>query len=205
MSRPPLHGAVGLVGTVRAVGTLRTVGLLGLFAALALLSGACASSQRPPLPPPGTICEPLEPRTPTCDYALAISLGLQARAHPASARDKLAQMVVLLRRAALADPTLDRAGPHRVLALVLLRAPGWPLGPGDPEEGLVVARRAVSLAPDYAPNQLALAEGLALNEQPGPAREAAKRALPLAEAAVADGVADAAEWLREARGRSTRE
>lgn len=172
---------------------------------LSLLSGACASSQRPPMPPPGTICEPLEPRTPTCDYALAISLGLQARAHPASARDKLAQMVVLLRRAAAAAPTLDRAGPHRVLALVLLRAPGWPRGPGDPEEGLVVARRAVALAPDYAPNQLALAEGLALNQQPGPAREAAKRALPLAEAAVADGVADASEWLREAKDRSTRE
>ncbi len=172
---------------------------------LSLLSGACASSQRPPMPPPGTICEPLEPRTPTCDYALAISLGLQARAHPASARDKLAQMVVLLRRAAAADPTLDRAGPHRVLALVLLRAPDWPRGPGDPKEGLVVARRAVALAPDYAPNQLALAEGLALNQQPGPAREAAKRALPLAEAAVADGVADASEWLREAKDRSTRE
>jgi hypothetical protein len=114
-------------------------------------------------------------------------------------------MVVLLRRTALADPTLDQAGPHRLLALVLLRAPGWPRGPGDPEEGLVVARRAVALAPGYAPNLLALAEALAINEQPGPAREAAKRALPLAEAAVADGVADAAEWLREARERSTSE
>jgi hypothetical protein len=179
--------------------------LLGLLASLALLSGACASAQRPPMPPSGTICEPLEPRSPTCDYALAISLGLQAREHPASARDKLAQMVVLLRRTALADPTLDQAGPHRVLALVLLRAPGWPLGPGDPEEGLVVARRAVALAPGYAPNQLALAEALAINEQPGPAREAAKRALPLAEAAVANGVSGAAEWLNEARERSTRE
>jgi hypothetical protein len=179
--------------------------LLVALGALALLTGACASAQRPPMPPPGIICDPLEQRSPTCDYALAISLGLQAREHPASARDKLAQMVVLLRRAALEDPTLDHAGPHRVLALVMLRAPGWPLGPGDPEEGLVVARRAAQLAPDWAPNLLALSEALALSEQPGPARDAARRALPLAEAAVADGVADAADWLREARDRSTRE
>jgi hypothetical protein len=179
--------------------------LAPLLGALALLCGACASAQRPAMPPPGIICEPLEPRTPTCDYALAISLGLQAREHPASARDKLAQMVVLLRRTALADPTLDHAGPSRVLALVMLRAPGWPLGPGDPEEGLVVARRAATLAPDHAPNLLALSEALAANDQPGPAREAAMRALPLAEAAVADGVAEAAEWLREAKDRSTRE
>jgi hypothetical protein len=186
-------------------GPLDRLGLLGLLVSLALLSGACASAQRPTMPPPGTICDPLEPRSPTCDYALAVSLGLQAREHPASARDQLAQMVVLLRRTALADPTLDQAGPHRLLALVLLRAPGWPRGPGDPEEGLVVARRAVALAPGYAPNLLALAEALAINEQPGPAREAATRALPLAEAAVADGVTDAAEWLREARERSTSE
>jgi len=92
-------------------------------------------------------------------------------------------MVLLLRRAALVEPDLDHAGPDRVLALVLLRAPGWPLGPGDPEEGLVVARRAATRVPGYAPNQLALSEALAANGRPGPSREAARRAQALAEQA----------------------
>lgn len=179
--------------------------LIAGLAALALLSGACASAQRPAMPPPGTICEPLEPPSPTCDYALAVSLGLQARQHPASAHDKLAQMVVLLRRTAMTDPALDQAGPSRLLALVLLRAPGWPRGPGDPVEGLVVARRAATLAPGHAPNLLALSEALAANQQPAPSRQVAKRALLLAEAAAADGLPEAAEWLREARERSAGE
>ena len=170
-----------------------------LLALLALLSAGC-SAQRPGALPAGQVCDEGVPSTPACDYALAIALGLQARDHPASARDGLARMVLLLRRAALAEPDLDHAGPDRVLALVLLRAPGWPLGPGDPEEGLVVARRAAARFPGYAPNQLALSEALAASGQPGPSREAARRAQALAEQAEAAGEPEAAGWLREARG-----
>lgn len=90
------------------------------------------------------------PSTPACDYALAIALGLQASDQPSTARGGLAQMVMLLRRAAMREPDLDRGGPDRVLAVVLVRAPVWPLGPGDPEEGLVVARRALALAEEAA-------------------------------------------------------
>lgn len=115
----------------------------------ALSTEAVAAGQR---------CEQAAPGSPACDYALAIALGLQARERPGTAREGLALMAGMLRRAAAADPDLDRAGPDRVLALLLLRAPGWPLGPGDPEEGLAVARRSVSRYPDHAPNQLALAE-----------------------------------------------
>jgi hypothetical protein len=147
----------------------------------------------------GQRCERAAPGTPACDYVLAIALGLQAREHPSTARDGLAQMAERLRRAAAAAPALEHAGPDRVLALLLLRAPGWPLGPGDPEEGLLAARRAATLAPDHAPNQLALAEALLANDQPGPGREAARRALLLAEAASRAGDADADDWARQAQ------
>lgn len=171
----------------------------------ALLSAGCASSQHPGSLPAGESCDEGGRSTPACDYALAIALGLQARDHPSTARGGLAQMVLLLRRAARSEPDLDHAGPDRVLALVLLRAPGWPLGPGDPEEALVVARRAAARFPNYAPNQLALSEALAANGEPGPSREAARRALALAEAAGEAGVPEARDWVREARDRAVRE
>ena len=171
----------------------------------ALLSAGCASSQRPGSLPAGESCDEGGRSTPACDYALAIALGLQARDHPSTARGGLSQMVLLLRRAALAEPDLDHAGPDRVLALVLLRAPGWPLGPGDPEEALVVAGRAAARFRDYAPNQLALSEALAANGEPVAARAAANRALALAESAAAAGVPEASEWVREARDRAMRE
>jgi hypothetical protein len=149
----------------------------------------------------GQRCEQAAPGSPPCDYALAIALGLQARERPSTAREGLALMASMLRRAAAADPDLDRAGPDRVLALLLLRAPGWPLGPGDPEQGLDAARRSAARFPDHAPNQLALAEALRANGDSKAGREAARRALALAEAAAAAaaGDPDAAGWLRDAR------
>ena len=97
-------------------------------------------------------------------------------------------MVKLLRAAIAAAPRLDDAGPHRVLALVLLRVPGWPVGPGDPGEALDQARAAAGLFPDDAENQLALGGALAANGRDGEAREAYQRAAALAgrEAAAGD-------------------
>jgi hypothetical protein len=147
----------------------------------------------------GQRCDQAAPATPACDYALALALGVQARERPSTMREGLAQMATRLRRAAAAEPHLDRAGPDRVLAILLVRAPGWPLGPGDPEDGLAAARRAVTLDPDHAPNQLALAEALVASGDAEAGRAAARRAAALAEAARASGDPDAEGWLREAR------
>jgi hypothetical protein len=147
----------------------------------------------------GQRCERAAPGAPACEYALAIALGLQARERPTTVHQGLEQMAARLRRVAAADPRLDRGGPDRVMALLLLRAPGWPLGPGDPEEGLAAARRAVALYPDHAPNQLALAEALVANGEKASGRDAARRAAALAEAAEAAGDPDAAGWRRDAR------
>ena len=99
-------------------------------------------------------CLALEPQAAACLYGRAVALGLKARAHPTRAGEFLSSMLDALARAESADPDYDEAGPARVRALVLIRAPGWPLGPGDPEAGLAAARRAVTLRPLYPPNLL---------------------------------------------------
>ena len=108
----------------------------------------------------GQWCKKRAPSDAACDYRLAIALGQQARERPATGKDALGKMVELLHQAIAMAPTLDSAGPHRVLALVLLRAPSWPIGPGDTEAGLAEARAAARLFPDAPENQLALGEAL---------------------------------------------
>ena len=141
-------------------------------------------------------CIALEPQTVACLYGRAVALGLNARAHPTRANEYLTSMLDALKRAESADPNYDEAGPARVRALVLIRAPGWPLGPGDAESGLAAARRAVALRPDYPPNQLALAEALATTGDGGGALQIYTRARDAAQALPASPDRD--EWLHEA-------
>jgi Flp pilus assembly protein TadD len=108
-------------------------------------------------------------------------------------------MAQLLREAGKDAPLLDEAGPERVLALLLARAPGWPIGPGDVEEALVLARKAVELRPDYPPNQLALGEALLKNDHRAKAQEALARAIDLAGRAPFASDPDAPSWIADAR------
>ena len=141
-------------------------------------------------------CLLLEPQASACLYGRAVALGLNARAHPARSGEFLSDMLATLTRVDSADPNYDEAGPARVQALVLIRAPGWPLGPGDAEAGLAAARRAVALRPLYPPNLLALAEALA---KTGDSRGALENYLRARDAALALPAApDRDEWLREA-------
>jgi hypothetical protein len=142
-------------------------------------------------------CLAQAPQAAACLYYHAISLGLQARAHPLRANDALKGMLDALAGAETADPGFDHAGPSRVKALVLVKAPAWPLGPGDAEAGLASARRAVSLRPDYPPNVLALAEAQTKNGDAKSARAAYGHARELAQALPSSGDRD--DWLREAQ------
>jgi hypothetical protein len=143
----------------------------------------------------GQACLQRAPESATCHYGLALALGVQARERRATARDGLRKMVQHLRAAAQRDPALDQAGPDRVLALVLTRAPGWPVGPGDPEEAVEAARRAVQQSPDYPPNPLALAEAQIAAGHGGEARSAARQAVALARARAGDP--QAGGWVKE--------
>jgi hypothetical protein len=141
-------------------------------------------------------CIAREPQAAACLYGRAVALGLNARAHPTRAGELLGNMLDALARAESADPTYDEGGPARVRALVLIRAPEWPLGPGDAATGLAVARRAVALRPLYPPNLLALAEALAKTGDVSGARENYARARDAALSLPAGAGRD--EWLREA-------
>lgn len=152
----------------------------------------------------GERCLALAPGNPACEYVLAIALGQQARERPATALDGLKEMVAALGRAIAGDERQDRGGPHRVLALVHLRAPGWPSGPGDPDAGLEEARKADALFPEHPPNVLALAEALEKTGDPEAAREAYRRASSLASRLAAGGDPDAAEWVQESRSALSR-
>jgi hypothetical protein len=144
----------------------------------------------------GQLCLEAHPASPECRYRLALAVGQQARERSSTAVDGLEVMVELLEEVIAAAPDLDAAGGHRVLALVLLRAPGWPTGPGDPELGLEHARAAVAAFPDHPPNQLVLGEALLETGDREGARRALERGVALARARSADP--EAAAWLAEA-------
>jgi tetratricopeptide (TPR) repeat protein len=144
-------------------------------------------------------CERVAPDDAACAYWLAIALGVQARERRATALDALPIMVRLLERAIELDERLDHGGPHRVLSLVYLRAPGWPTGPGDPDLGLEYASRAVEIDPGHPPNRLCLAEALSETGDPDGALDAYLEAERGAAAAAEAGMEEAREWLDEAR------
>jgi len=141
-------------------------------------------------------CLERAPQAAACLYYDGIALGLKARAHPLQANEALKTMLEVLGRAEAADPDYDQAGPARVKALVLVKAPAWPLGPGDAEAGLASARRAVALRPRYPPNVLALAEALAKTGDTHGAEESYRQALALSEALPPGSDRD--DWLHEA-------
>jgi hypothetical protein len=146
----------------------------------------------------GQWCVRRDAKSAPCKFWLAVALGMQARDRPTTVEDGLKRMAQLLREAAKDSPLLEEAGPERVLSLLLARAPGWPVGPGDVEEALVLARSAVGRRPDYPPNQVALAEVLLKNDRKPAAQEAIAKAIALARTAPYASDPDAPSWIAEA-------
>ena len=144
-------------------------------------------------------CPQAAPGSAACAYWLGAALGLQARERHATALDALPQIEAAFKQAASLEPTLEQGGPDRALALLYLRAPGWPTGPGDPDLGLEHARKAVALNPEYPPNQLALAEALVATGDTDAGRKAYTRAIDLAHAMSAKAGPDAEDWIHEAQ------
>jgi tetratricopeptide (TPR) repeat protein len=148
----------------------------------------------------GQWCLRRSPSSPECRFWLAVALGMQARDRPTTVEDSLKRMAQLLRDLERDAPRLDHAGPERVLAILLLRAPGWPIGPGDVEEALVHARKAVELEPGYPPNLIALGEALIKNDDRGKAREVLLQAVALSGKAPWEADPDSRAWIAEAQG-----
>ena len=140
-------------------------------------------------------CGRVDPQEIECDYLLALALGLQAQERRTTAMDALPRVVELLEKVIDNAPLLDSAGGHRVLALVFLRAPGWPAGPGDHDLGLEQAQRAVELMPGHPPNQMALGEALRKLDEREQSKLAYLKAQEQARQLVEQGNPDAAEWV----------
>jgi tetratricopeptide (TPR) repeat protein len=141
-------------------------------------------------------CLAQAPQAVACVFGSALALGLEAREHPARALATLNDMLATLARAEAIDAAYAEAGPARVQALVLTRAPGWPLGPGDAERAVEAAHRAVALRPSYPPNWLALAEAQSKEGSAADAQASYARARDAARALPENS--DRARWLREA-------
>jgi hypothetical protein len=140
-------------------------------------------------------CIAQAPQEVACLFGRGIALGLEARAHPARASATLNDMLSTLAQAESVDATYADAGSARVQALVWIRAPGWPLGPGDLERGLAAAKRASALRPQYPPNWLALAEAQSKTGATADARASYLHAREVA-AALPD-TPDRANWLQQ--------
>jgi len=101
-------------------------------AAITNLTRRFAASWRPKASRDAEACLAREPQAAPCLYWRAVALGLEARAHPTRAGEMLSNMLATLGHAESADPNYDEAGPARVRALVLVRAPGCPWDPAMP-------------------------------------------------------------------------
>jgi hypothetical protein len=159
-----------------------------------LLAAASLSAQQ---------CLALSADNANCQYAQAQVLGLTAREHPLQAAALLKQMLTCLTKAEGLDPALDHAGPARVTAVVLLRAPPWPLGPGDVDGALVAAQRAAQRDSAYPPNLITLAQAEGKSASTAQARATFARAQMAVQAwagtagqAPAAVATDRAQWQR---------
>jgi tetratricopeptide (TPR) repeat protein len=194
-----VSGSLDLYLRAARADDIRVEGLLGAAAASAWLIEHEADPSRRERLATGAVeicqwCVRRAPERIECTYRLALAIGQQARERSSTALDGLKRMMPLLEQVTARAPTLDAAGGHRVMALVLLRAPGWPTGPGDPDAALEHARKADALVPDDPQNLLALAEAMAATGQPEDARKLYARAEATARAAAAAGNPDASEW-----------
>jgi hypothetical protein len=90
---------------------------------------------------------------------------------------------VALLKTAGARPDLDQGGPLRVLGLLYLRAPAWPVGPGDLDAGLELLKQAAGKYPEHPLNRLFYAQALIEADDPAGARRELDqaRALSMAE------------------------
>jgi hypothetical protein len=160
-----------------------------------LLAAATASAQQ---------CLAQFPESGACQYAQAQVQGLTARAKPLEAPSLLKDMLASLTKAAAQDPALDHAGPARLSAIVLLRAPPWPLGPGDVDAALTAAQRAVQRDPAYPPNLITLGQAQAKAVGAPPARATFAKAQQAVQAWAgapsdqpAEVAADRTKWQQE--------
>jgi hypothetical protein len=112
-------------------------------------------------------------------YLQAINLGLYVKTKGLTAVGRLSELVALLKTAGK-QPQIDDGGPLRVLGLLYVKAPGWPVGPGDLDLGLDLLKKATDSYPEHPLNHLFYAEALIADGQKEQARTELERTRALA-------------------------
>jgi len=87
-------------------------------------------------------------------------LGLQLETARVPGPVKLRKVHDRFRRAVEIDASHDHGAPLRALGTLLVKAPAWPAGPGDVDEGIELLEQAVTAHPDHPANHFFLGEAL---------------------------------------------
>lgn len=98
-------------------------------------------------------------------YLYAYLTGLEAENDPLRGLELVPVIESEARKAAELSPSIDHAGPFRMLGELYLRTPGMPISIGDVEEAIISFRQALTIAPGFAENRLGLAEALLKAEE----------------------------------------
>ena len=125
----------------------------------------------------------LRPDDGAAHYLLAMNDGQILALYPLNASKTLGAVESHLERALELSPEVDLGGPLRVLGMLYVKAPAWPLGPGDSEAGLELLRRAAKEYPAHPLNHAFLAQALFKEEGPS-ARPAIAAAVKAARKAL---------------------
>ncbi|MBM4202494.1 MAG: hypothetical protein FJ189_14585 [Gammaproteobacteria bacterium] len=98
-------------------------------------------------------------------YYLAANLGLAVRDDAARAAENLPRLEAEIKRAVEIDAGLDDGGPLRLLGMLYLKAPPWPIGIGDGDKALQLLRQAAERYPEHPLNHLFYAQALWESEE----------------------------------------
>jgi len=132
---------------------------------------------------------------PAASYYYGLNLGIYINTIGLEALGLVGDLITHLETAGAA-PEIEDGGPLRVLGILYVRAPAWPLGPGDLDRALELLNRAAEEYPSHPLNHLFLAEALIDDDD----MSGASRELDAAESLSLDPVwgAYTDRWLREA-------
>jgi tetratricopeptide (TPR) repeat protein len=92
-------------------------------------------------------------------------LGFLAQKNPAAHMGSLKTIYDKFDRAVKLDPDFNGGEALRGLGMLLVKSPAWPIGVGDPDEGIKVLKKVVEAHPEHPANHLYLAEALVATEQ----------------------------------------
>ena len=113
------------------------------------------------------------------ELAAAEALGLRARQRGAGAAMMLKSIYTHAKASVDLDPNYEQGAARRLLAVILVKAPGWPQGPGDFDGGVKMLEDYVAQYPRVAQGYIHLADAYLDAHRVRDGENALTRARPL--------------------------